>query len=69
MNIFSIFKSSNKTKTEKAVDKVISELKKNELEVDMIGTDVFRVNMKSLRKSDVVKAQLTAAIKSSQVVS
>ena len=69
MNILSIFKSSNKTKTEKAVDKVISELKKNELEVDMIGTDVFRVNMKSLRKSDVVKAQLTAAIKSSQVVS
>lgn len=69
MSILSIFKSSNKTKTEKAVDKVISELKKNELEVDMIGTDVFRVNMKSLRKSDVVKAQLTAAIKSSQVVS
>ncbi|WP_024607025.1 hypothetical protein [Pseudoalteromonas sp. TAB23] len=61
MSILSIFKSSSKTKTEKAVDKVISELKKNELKVDMIGNETFRINMHSLRKSDVVKAQLEAA--------
>ena len=61
MSILSIFKSSSKTKTEKAVGKIISELKKNELKVDMIGTETFRINMNSLRKSDVVKAQLEAA--------
>ena len=59
MGIFGIFKSSSKT--EKAVDKVISEIKKNELKVDMIGNETFRINMNSLRNSKVVEAQLKAA--------
>jgi len=69
MSIFSIFKSSSKTETDKAVDKVISELNKNELKVDMIGTETFRINMNSLRKSKVVEAQLKAAANSTQVTS
>lgn len=59
MSLLNLFKS--RTETEKAVDKVLSELKKNELKVDMIGSETFRINMNSLRKSKVVEAQLKAA--------
>lgn len=67
MSLLNLFKS--RTETEKAVDKVLSEMKKNELKVDMIGTETFRINMNSLRKSKVVKAQLEAAANSTQVTS
>ncbi|WP_193987486.1 hypothetical protein [Lelliottia steviae] len=67
MSFLNLFKS--RTETEKAVDKVLSEMNKNELKVDMIGTEIFRINMNSLRKSEVVQAQLKAATNSTQVTS
>ena len=67
MSFLNLFKS--RTETEKAVDKVLSEMNKNELKVDMISTEIFRINMNSLRKSEVVQAQLKAATNSTQVTS
>ncbi len=64
MKVFSILNFLKKTRQKKAVEKVLADINRKELKVDMIGTHIFRVNMRSLLKSEVVKEQLEAASKS-----